>query len=261
MIGPNAYNTSFYNAAAMPRVAGAQAATADAADFSRILNETAPQKSNIPAPAEAESHPFLSFLKDVFDVINPLQHIPVIGAIYRHITGDEISPMAHLAGDALYGGPIGGALALADIAYQKTTGKDVGETVIAALTAGKNPADAVIARASDIIWDAPPTTISRLSPTPALPAPTGTGEKGPAPHSTPTQAPVDEEKANVITALQPQTASKVDSTIALHRQEAPAGASRTDAPPELIAVKMMDALDKYRQMKQGRMAPVVSGMY
>ena len=37
---------------------------------------------------------------DVLDVINPLQHIPVVSTIYRAITGDEISPGARVAGGA-----------------------------------------------------------------------------------------------------------------------------------------------------------------
>lgn len=45
---------------------------------------------------------------DFIDVINPLQHIPVISSIYRNITGDEISEPAKLAGGALFAGLTGG---------------------------------------------------------------------------------------------------------------------------------------------------------
>ena len=44
---------------------------------------------------------------DLLDVINPLQHIPVIANLYRAITGDQISPPARMAGGTLFGGPIG----------------------------------------------------------------------------------------------------------------------------------------------------------
>lgn len=50
---------------------------------------------------------------DVLDVVNPLQHIPIIGHLYRKITGDEIDPASKLAGATLYGGPIGAALSVA----------------------------------------------------------------------------------------------------------------------------------------------------
>lgn len=278
MIGPNAYSASFYNAP-VPRIAEQQAAAAtaadaaDAADFSMILNGAAPAKTAFAGAAaepKAEGPSLIGFIKGLIDVINPLQHIPVIGAIYRHITGDEISPMAHLAGDAIYGGAIGGAIALADIAYEKITGKDVGETMIATLTNSGKPETTMIARnlneqvspaaggmkIADIIWDDAPTQVSLLSPTPTLLTPAGTDEKDPVPHSAPTPAPVYPAKDNAITALQ-----AADSTIGFHRQEAPAVASRTDVPPGLIAARMMDALDKYQHMKQGPTGMIISGTY
>jgi hypothetical protein len=45
---------------------------------------------------------------DIIDVINPLQHIPVVSTIYWELTGDKISPAARMAGGALFGGPIKG---------------------------------------------------------------------------------------------------------------------------------------------------------
>gem|GEM_PF-2011181 len=44
---------------------------------------------------------------DILDIINPLQHIPIISTAYRMITGDEISTGARIAGGTLYGGPLG----------------------------------------------------------------------------------------------------------------------------------------------------------
>ena len=253
----------------------------NAADFQRILNKLSAEGAKT-ANSAASTTPatggssFKSFMKGVFDVINPLQHIPVVGAIYRHITGDEISPAAHFIGDALYGGPIGGAIAAADIAYQKKTGKDVGETVIASLTGHKTSApaapDTLIARnlnqltpaagngtsvsekistpkniiwsdnnnSKNIIW----TTGSPLFP-PSLP--TGTIGEGPASPSAPAQP-----------VLQ---ANSTASTSAVQTQEAPAGAARKAVPPELIASKMMEGLQKYAQMKQQSLDPQLSGLY
>lgn len=282
MIGPSTYNASV-SGAIMPRIT--EQNTDAAANFERILNAAAPLQSTQAAqPAAEEPHSFMSFLKGVFDVINPLQHIPVVSAIYRHITGDEISPVAHLAGGALYGGPLGAALAVADISYEKITGKDVGETMIAALTGTRTPGadapeqtmmaqnlnDAVspaaggqLADASGIIWNTPSATNSRLSPpTPPLPLMAETGVNEPAPHSTPpTQAPVYLTRNDVTPALQPLTASKVDSTTIPHPQEAPVGTSRMEVPPELIAARMMDALDKYRDMKSASPGSMLSGIY
>ena len=44
---------------------------------------------------------------DILDIINPLQHIPVVSSVYRMITGDEIGVGSRLAGGALFGGPLG----------------------------------------------------------------------------------------------------------------------------------------------------------
>ena len=44
---------------------------------------------------------------DFLDVINPLQHIPIVSSIYRAITGDEINGPARVLGGALFGGPLG----------------------------------------------------------------------------------------------------------------------------------------------------------
>jgi hypothetical protein len=144
MIEPASYRASFYNNEE-PRTAGrmpvAVASPARASASARSAS----------APTATHGFSFLDFVKGFIDIINPLQHIPVISAIYRHITGDEISPMARIAGDALYGGPIGGAVAMADIAYQKVTGQDVGETVIAALSPPKNAPTASPAAAPDTV--------------------------------------------------------------------------------------------------------------
>lgn len=79
-----------------------------------------------------ESPGTLSF-SDFLDVINPLQHIPIVSTIYRRITGDEIDPEARLAGGALYGGPLGFVSALANVIVEEQTGRDIGETISVAL--------------------------------------------------------------------------------------------------------------------------------
>lgn len=61
---------------------------------------------------------------DVLDVINPLQHIPVVNRIYQAVTGDTIGTPAKIAGAALFFGPVGVALASADAVVKQTTGKD-----------------------------------------------------------------------------------------------------------------------------------------
>ncbi|HEU0095775.1 MAG TPA: hypothetical protein VFQ52_04930, partial [Rhizomicrobium sp.] len=45
-----------------------------------------------------------NFFNHVLDVVNPLQHLPVVGTLYRAITGDKIGAVEKIAGDTLYGG-------------------------------------------------------------------------------------------------------------------------------------------------------------
>lgn len=68
---------------------------------------------------------------DVLDIVNPLQHIPVVGNIYRSITGDEISNVARVAGDALYGGVVGAAFGVANAISVHAAGDDIGGVVMA----------------------------------------------------------------------------------------------------------------------------------
>jgi len=68
---------------------------------------------------------------DFLDIINPLQHIPLVSTLYREITGDEIGPHARILGDTLFGGPTGFLSSVANVLYQEITGEDVGETVVA----------------------------------------------------------------------------------------------------------------------------------
>ena len=49
--------------------------------------------------------------KDVLDLINPLHHIPIVGAVYRSLSNDKIAPAIKLAGGALFGGAAGAGLA------------------------------------------------------------------------------------------------------------------------------------------------------
>lgn len=76
---------------------------------------------------------------DFLDIINPLQHIPVVSTVYRALTGDQINPGARLAGGGLYGGPIGLALSVVSGMIEETTGRDPGEHALVALGVDMGP--------------------------------------------------------------------------------------------------------------------------
>jgi hypothetical protein len=67
---------------------------------------------------------------DFLDVINPLQHLPVVGTIYRALSDDQIAPPAQIAGGALFGGLFGFLGALGSVIYEEIAGESVEDTVL-----------------------------------------------------------------------------------------------------------------------------------
>ena len=106
---------------------------------------------------------------DFLDIINPLQHLPLIGSVYRWLTNDEIAPAARIAGGTLFGGPVGLAVALLNNALESDTGKDAGAHLIAALgaevdTSGGAKMGAVqVAQASPQVETAAPAPPKQLA--------------------------------------------------------------------------------------------------
>lgn len=106
----------------------------DPASFAAEVNSIA---SNV-APAQK-----LGF-KDFIDVINPLQHIPVVATLYRKATGDQINPAAELLGGAIFGGPLGAAAAMANVAIKGQTGRNIGERMMGLVDPDAAPAPEII---------------------------------------------------------------------------------------------------------------------
>ncbi|WP_114086551.1 hypothetical protein [Thalassospira profundimaris] len=124
---------------------GAGAQTANGAQQSAA-------KAGNPAQQVAEngeSGGFASFLfgddgfdfGDIIDVINPLQHIPVVGALYRELTGDQMGNGARIVGGGLFGGVFGLAGAAVDAAVEGFTGEDTGAHVLALFEGGDDAPD------------------------------------------------------------------------------------------------------------------------
>lgn len=67
---------------------------------------------------------------DMLDVINPLQHLPIVGSIYRAVTGDEIKSAARIMGGALFGGPVGAAFGVANAITSEATGGDISDNMM-----------------------------------------------------------------------------------------------------------------------------------
>ena len=109
------------------------------------------------------------FFHHLLDVINPLQHLPVISTIYRAITGEHIGAVDKIVGDTLYGGLWGAVSSVADVAFEGFTGKSVEDTVISWF---KGDSGSRVARIT-----APTITVAQSLPstdTPTLPSPAAT---------------------------------------------------------------------------------------
>jgi hypothetical protein len=89
----------------------------------------------------AQNQP-LSFA-DLVDVINPLQHIPLVSSVYRAVTSDEISVPARIAGSSLFFGPLGFASTVANLVVADITGQDIGGHIASLLTGGAPDPDTV----------------------------------------------------------------------------------------------------------------------
>ena len=100
------------------------------------------------------------FGHDLLEIVNPLQHIPLVSTIYRQLTGDKIGPMERIAGDALYGGLLGLVSSVANVAFEQVTGKDFGDTALAMLGIGNDKQTAVAANNSSAPQPAAPRVAS-----------------------------------------------------------------------------------------------------
>lgn len=109
--------------------------------FNRGMTVTPLQITITPSDTSAGASNFFSgndgpSFKDVLDIINPLQQLPIVSTIYRSLTDDTISTGSRLAGGALFGGPVGFIAALVNSIMEGETGQDVGGTVLSALQGG-----------------------------------------------------------------------------------------------------------------------------
>lgn len=120
---------------------------------------TPPAKSDGAKPLDASGAPDKATAKDerglfdrlwgkegfsfgaLLDIVNPLQHIPIVGTVYRAITGDAIGPASRIAGGTLFGGVIGLIASSIDSLVEGETGRDVGQHLLAMKGEADNVSD------------------------------------------------------------------------------------------------------------------------
>ncbi|MCU7834835.1 MAG: hypothetical protein KZQ83_06205 [gamma proteobacterium symbiont of Taylorina sp.] len=73
-------------------------------------------------------------LADVIDMVNPMQHLPVISKYYRELTADDCSEGSRLVGDLgfgiLFSGAMGAVSAVANSTIRHETHQDISEHLI-----------------------------------------------------------------------------------------------------------------------------------
>jgi len=104
--------------------------------FSQALGLQTTQ--DIPSAAGKETPAPFGF-GDLVDMVNPLQHIPFVGQVYRNLTGDEIRPVSKIIGGGVYGGIAGAAGSLAGVIVEEETGKDITGNAVALVLHGEGP--------------------------------------------------------------------------------------------------------------------------
>jgi hypothetical protein len=109
-----------------------------------------------PAQTTADGHAF-SF-HDILSAMNPLQYLPVVGTIYRAMTGDVIAEPVRDVGSllvsGLLGGPIGLVTYIASTIAEKITGVDP-EKIVSAQFNG-------LSRAADVRVETPTTATANV---------------------------------------------------------------------------------------------------
>lgn len=68
---------------------------------------------------------------DFIDIVNPLQHIPIVATIYRNLTDDRIGMAPRVIGGALWGRLSGLVTGVINSLVEWFTGKDIGDRIYA----------------------------------------------------------------------------------------------------------------------------------
>ena len=154
-------------------MSGAPGAPNSGREFGQVIAEAAGLDPD-GALAARESDGFFGAdgfgFDDFLDLINPLQHIPIISTIYREITGDTISDGARIFGGALFGGPLGFAAAIGNAAVKQASGKDVGELAMSLFESDSPESEIVSAELlpAPVGNDPDAEVLSRISPAAAV---------------------------------------------------------------------------------------------
>lgn len=202
------------------------------------------------ADTQAEKFSFFDFL----DIINPLQHIPIVNNIYREITGDKINNAARIAGGALYGGIIGAAVGVASAVSVNETGQDIGGVAMTKMGLIKGDDTETAANEYAIPSPAPLPEVA------AAPLPAAAKTDLPVVEIRPSDKLAKKESIDWNKPLQTaalemrpdatvQPASALPTPKELNELE-PGNTASQETPKPDVQKNMMDALSKYSAMQK-----------
>ncbi|UEM03806.1 hypothetical protein JL101_028325 [Skermanella rosea] len=148
---------------------------------------------------------------DFVDIVNPLQHIPVVNTVYRELTGDTIKGVSRVIGGGIYGGIVGLVAGVGSAIIAETTGKDPGEHLMAMVTGSGDEEPAAeapqVASAEAPQPSAPPPATTAAPPA-ATPATVPTDKTPPVPPAMAEAAPAGEVLIPAAVASNPVPASR-----------------------------------------------------
>lgn len=126
--------------------------------------------TNITVTGQRPAH--RSAFHELLSELNPLQYLPVVGTIYRNLTGDRISEEARTVGSlvvsGLTGGPAGVAMSVAAMAVEKLLGVDpeqIGQNLLGQIGLGPHHPHAAAAAVPQGAPAASPAPATAWSPT------------------------------------------------------------------------------------------------
>ncbi|HYG84662.1 MAG TPA: hypothetical protein VD978_00220 [Azospirillum sp.] len=212
---------------------------------------------------------------DFLDMINPLHHIPIVGTIYRAVTGDTIKPASQVIGGIAFGGPIGGVASIFSTVIAQANGKSIEDEMMTAMgISSEEPAAVAVAQAEPAqpaplpqAAPAAPAAAVAVAAAPAvLPASTQ-AHTAPAPRSAEVAAsPIGAHRPSKMPARDTVLASTVQAkqAVAMHPKPAAQPVAATPAAtspatsananiavqPEMISDVMMRNLAKYEAAKK-----------
>ena len=254
------YNQANSMPVAMSSVSGTSAASAsDTANGSSGIDERRYTKFDRSTTDFGETTS-MSF-GDVLDMVNPLQHIPVVSSIYRAATGSTINPVSRVAGDALYGGVFGVASAVMGVfggainsMLEEGSGHDGAGTMFASLFGGDTDKTAVPAAVpttdTTMLASAAPTAPAAAPVTPVATTPADdtmlasallASNAPAAPQATPAPIMTAEQK---LDQLKMQALASADGNPASFTLPATAAAPATAAPIALAAAQPVAPLNQ-----------------